>query len=164
MSHNFNKLKTTILGNHGERYIAEFSSNMGCIPYGPMLEQSNPVDSLQACKHKKTGKYKFASIEVKTKASMLYYPITGYDLADHKTYVEFGQPVCILFIDELKEEMYYQWVSELDKVKLEVPNRKDLIAFPLSAMKVYRKLTKEEVEELKTLSNSNYNYYICKRK
>lgn len=147
----FNQLQTTILGDIGERFIAEFAAAKGAIPYGPLIKQSNPVDSICIKNNK------FLSIEVKTKARMLYYPTTGMDKNDHETYMNFMCPVCILFVDHLEGKIYYQWINQLDKVKTTIPNNKHIYQYPLSCMKEYRDLNTEEIKELKEASRSNYN-------
>lgn len=150
----FNKLKTTIVGNIGEEYINEFSSHFGCKPYTPSISQSNPVDSLNACKNKKKNKWDLVSIEIKTKPRLIYYPKTGFDKNDFEEYKEFPTKVCVVFVDYLEKSIYYQWISELEKHK-EVMNG-HLVVFPLSIMKKYRDLTDDEVELLKKHCNSNY--------
>ena len=154
---NFNELQTTQYGDLGENFINEFATAMGCKAYQPSIKQSNPVDSINACKSKKTGKWTLASIEVKTKARMLYFETTGYDKVDHETYMDFPAPVCIVFVDWLEGAIYYQWVSKLDKHKIEMDKTPNLVHFPLSAMEIYRKLTSKETKELKQFANSNYN-------
>jgi hypothetical protein len=153
---NFKKLKTTILGDIGEAYISEFASHFGCRAFGPLMEGSNPVDSLSACYNKKTGKWKVIGIEVKTKERLSAYEMTGMDTIDLKTYVEFDNPVCVIFVDYLSGSIYYQWAKELDKNKVEMFGHQHVIYFPLSIMKEYRKLNEDEIKILKDNSNSNY--------
>ena len=121
--------------------------------YQPTLNQSNPVDGL-AYNPKDNKIYAF---EVKTKASMMYYPSTGMDTHDHETYLKFPVPVCVIFIDEKKEEIYYQWINQLEKYVQEIPNNNNkTVMYPLSIMKHYRKLNEEELNIIREHSNSNY--------
>lgn len=154
---NFNELQTTQYGDLGENFINEFATSVGCKAYQPSIKQSNPVDSINACKNKKTGKWTLASIEVKTKARMIYYPTTGMDKNDYELYLDFPAPVCVVFVDWMQGEIYYQWISVLAKHVQPVKNNKHIVQFPLSCMKTYRKLTPEEIKQLKEFENSNYN-------
>jgi hypothetical protein len=154
----FQKLKTTQYGNLGEGYLTEFAHSVGCRAYQPTMDGSNPVDSLNACKSKKTKKWEIVSIEVKTKAKMKYYNLTGIDTKDWLEYQEFPNPVYLLFIDYLKGEIYGQWTSKLIGKEKEInyQSREALTFFSLDDMKKFRDLTKDEIEELEKYCQSNY--------
>jgi len=155
----FNKLKTTQYGNHGETYLSEFAASVGCRAYKPAMDGSNPVDSLTACKNKKTHKWSVASIEIKTKAKMIYYNATGVDTKDWIEYQQFPVPVYILFVDYLKGAIYGQWTSKLTPVEIKYNSKEPLTFFNLNQMEEYRKLSKEEILQLKQLENSNYKLW-----
>jgi hypothetical protein len=152
---NFKQLKTTILGDIGEGYINEFAASVGCRAFKPSMDGSNPVDSLNACQNS-SGKWKMIGIEIKTKERLTAYAMTGMDTIDLKTYVEFDNPICVLFVDYLSGSIYYQWAKELDKHKVEMFGHEHVIYFPLNIMKEYRKLTPDEIKILKDNSNSSY--------
>lgn len=153
---NFEKLQTTILGNIGETYINEFATSFGFSPYTPSIKKSNPVDSLCIGKSMKTGKLEIISVEVKTKGRMIYHNCTGMDRIDWNIYLDFPNPVCVLFVDHISKRIYYQWVKRLKKYVKDMPKRDDCVMFPLEHMITYRDLTPEEVKILEENSNSNY--------
>jgi len=146
----FQSLQTTKLGNVGEKYISEFAKYKNSKPYIPAYNASFPVDSI--CINEKGVAY---SIEVKAKPRMLCYELTGFDLVDFKTYVNFSLPVYILFCDHITKSIYGAWTSELDKQPKTYLSG-GIIAFPLTAMTIYRGLDYSEVKELEDLSQSKY--------
>jgi uncharacterized protein (DUF779 family) len=62
-------------------------------------------------------------------------------------------PVYVLFVDYISQSIYGNWIHKLQKNKT-IQGR--YTYYELSDMKEYRKLTKEEVDSLKKLSNNNY--------
>jgi hypothetical protein len=146
---NFQDLTTTKLGNVGETYISEFAKSKGARPYIPAFDASFPVDSLCL----KDGK--IFSIEVKAKPRFQKYELTGYDLKDHQEYVSLEFPVYVLFCDYVSRSVYGAWAKELDKQPKSYFSG-GVVAFPLSAMTIYRGLTQVEVEQLKKYNQSNY--------
>jgi hypothetical protein len=146
---NFQNLTTTKLGNVGEKYITEFAKSKGAKPYIPAFDASFPVDSLCL----KNGKV--FSIEVKSKPRFQHYQITGYDLKDHQEYISLDFPVYVLFCDYVSKQIYGAWAKELDKMEKSYFTG-GVVAFPLSAMTIYRGLSNIEVEELKKYNQSKY--------
>lgn len=144
----FNDLKTTKLGYLGEKHIPEFCSAKGVKCYQPTTEGSHPVDSMGMTKNNKVF-----GVEVKTKPRLTFYNKTGFDLADYKTYINLDFPVYVLFVDHLTESIYGQWLSKLSHFK-EIQGT--FVYFPLDCMELYRELTREEINELKLHSSSNY--------
>lgn len=150
MSTNFKDLTTTKLGDVGEKYITEFAQSKNAKPYIPAFNASFPVDSICV-----SGIGKLFAVEVKTKPRMLYYEMSGYDNVDHQTYINFSIPVYVLFCDYVTKTMYGAWAKELDKQPKSYFTG-GIVAFPLSAMTVYRGLSNIEVEEVKKYNQSNY--------
>ena len=144
---NFKNLKTTIAGDAGEALSPEFCKVKEIKCYKPIEDASFPVDRL-FIKNKKTY-----ALEIKTKPKMLYYPMTGMDTADDIEYMNMDILVYVLFVDYISQSIYGNWIHKLQKNKT-IQGR--YTYYELSDMKEYRKLTKEEVDSLKKLSNNNY--------
>ena len=150
MSNDFKSLTTTKLGDVGEKYISEFANSKGSKPYIPAYAASFPVDSLCL----KDGK--IFSVEVKAKPRFMHYELTGYDNKDHQTYINLDFPVYVLFCDYVSRSIYGAWAKELDKQPKSYFT-KNIVAFPLSAMTIYRGLSIIEVDELKKYNQSKYH-------
>jgi uncharacterized protein (DUF779 family) len=143
----FKNLPTTIAGDAGEEYSPEFCKVKEIKCYKPIEDASFPIDRLFV-KNKRTY-----GLEIKTKPKMLYYPRTGMDTADDIEYMNMDIPIYVLFIDYISKAIYGNWVHKLQKNKI-VEGR--YTYYQLSDMKEYRKLTDEEVNKLKELSNNSY--------
>ena len=153
MNTNFQDLKTTQLGNLGEKYISEFAKSKGAKAWTPAQIESYPVDSICMKDWKPFG------IEVKTKPRMKFYDFTGFDSDDYKKYVDAnneGFNIYVLFVDSVTNSIYGNWIKNLITQPKKYFNNDKLITFPLSGMTHYRYLNEEELSELNELSQSNY--------
>lgn len=150
----FNSLQTTKLGRIGEKYMNEFASAKGAELYLPSNNGSFSTDGFCRDIVKRHIEY---NLEVKTKPRMKFYAQTGYDLNDHYKYLSLCSHTCIIFVDHIAQSIYYGWAHKLnaDPGKIEQAD-KNYVLFPLSAMTEYRKLTNQEIDELKKNSQSNY--------
>lgn len=147
----FKNKSTTKLGELGEEMVLnEFCRAKGYFPFRPSIDNtSHPIDGI--CMDPKTGK-KF-NIDIKTKSSRIYYPDTGCDTADIKKYLEYADPTYLLFVDPKSGNVYGNWLQKLKK-NMVVDGK--LTFLQLKDMTEYRKLTQDEILQLKNYENSNY--------
>ena len=158
-------------GNLGEKIIDQYLLDCDFIPYHPFSDKAHPFDRLVASKDKK----RIFVLEVKTKKSRKYYPDTGFNYSNYQDYdnikQKYGLDIYITFVDDLEQEVYGNYLKELEKdreiklrgktihyPKIENKNGEKIKYYPLEAMENIKKLNKEEIEQLNKLSNENYKY------
>lgn len=153
-------------GDLGEQIVNEWLASRGLIIYEPITDNSHGFDRLVS-KDKKS----LVIVEVKTKPKRLYYPDTGIDIRHYNGYKAVSEkhniPLCIFFVDEILQQIYCGWLSEIGKPK-EIEWKGKLIKYPLYSgrivyfyqpdMKIIHNLSVEESEQIKKLSNRNYKY------
>lgn len=155
-------------GKIGEKIVKEHLIENGNIIYETNFDElddkfnkSHPFDYLVF--NMKEG---FKIIEVKTISSRIYYKDTGISHSVYLKYKELSQehklPIYIYFVDKEKKEIYGNLLSELEK-ECEYKNRmypkieeiktfnvkNTVIFFPLSKMKLIKKLDDKVIEDIK---------------
>jgi hypothetical protein len=162
----FNELTTTKKGTLGEMICKNHFEDKGLVVMIPVTEAAHAFDMMVW-----EGKTNPIIVDIKTKASRLHYPDTGFDTPDFEKYLEVSEKhnmrVVIFFVDEVRKEIYYAPLDKLVEPVTIVHKGKELhypfekwgiTFFPLESMKKLCDLTDEQVKELKELTNSNYNY------
>ena len=148
-------------GDIGERIIREMFEKIGYIIYQPITAAPHAVDFFAVKK-----KQKIVAIEVKTKPRLKYYPATGFNIKSFREYQKFQElypriKVFLLFVDEVLGQVYGNYLEKLaaktvidDNIYPKEIN--DVIIFPLKNMEVFRKLTQEEIANIRSYTRSNY--------
>ena len=163
---NWEEKVTVKKGNFAEDIVREYLEGKGFIVYEPITAAAHGFDKL-AVKDKK----QFVIAECKAKAKRKYFDDTGFNIKHYMEYKyaekKHNIPVFIFFIDEHLEEIYGNWLSELEKPYIEINKpygeypikNKSIIYFPMHNMRrnLY-KLSKEQVKYLRTHSTRNYDY------
>ena len=157
-------LRTVKKGDYGEKLVADYFESRGWVIYNPRTDKAHGFDGYLY----KDGKQ--IALEVKTKPRCLKYPETGFDEYAFQRYKKLSEeknmPVVIAFVDELEKQIYGNWLSELNKpLKTENPNEQDYPKvvghtggnkltryFPLKFMRLFRNLTDDEVDILKSFN------------
>lgn len=151
----------------GERLVDKFLADKGFISYSPKVEGAHPFDRLCASNDKRTV---FVA-EVKSKARRTFYPDTGIDkrhLCDYRGISnKYNMHVFIFFVDEGEKRIYGNWIHELMKPRdvqhkgriLKYPLEQGAIVFfPLEAMLDICAIDGVQANELRGLSQRNYQY------
>lgn len=162
----FNELTTTKKGTLGEAICRKHFEKKGLVVMLPVTEAAHAFDMMVW-----EGKNNPIIVDIKTKASRLHYPDTGFDTPDLAKYMEVSEKhnmrVVIFFVDEVKREIYYAPLDELLEPvtiqhkgkELQYPMSKwGITFFPLQTMRKLCDLTDEQVKGLKELTNNNYDY------
>jgi Holliday junction resolvase len=160
-------LKTVKKGNFAEKIVDDFLEEKGFVIYNPSTKGPHAFDRL-AIREKKD----IIIAECKAKASRKYYPDTGINYKHYKEYKyienKYKIPVFIFFIDELKKQIYGNFLTKLEQ-KTENKNIQypfiqktkksiEIIYFPLLHMINVCNLDDEQVKYLKENSTRNYEY------
>ncbi len=153
-------------GNVGEKIIKLFLEKKGFIIYKPETEDKHAFDIL-AVKNKDL----IIIAEVKSYPRRNYYEDTGLNLEHYQEYKniinKYNLPIFLFFVDEMKGEIYGNWLTKLElpyKInKLTYPliqkgSTGDRIYFPLCHMITIDKLTNDEIKALKKHSTRKYEY------
>jgi len=148
-------------GKIGERIIKSFLENKGYIVYTPNTAGAHAFDFL-AIKDKE----KAIIAESKTYPKRKFYNDTGIDIKNYYKYKIISEnhnmPVFLFFIDDVKNEIYGNWLSELEKEyndgKIKYPLRKNgktgiKIYFSLNSMRHISFLNGNEIKEIKQFNN-----------
>lgn len=162
----WNSKKEVKKGNVGEKVIKIFLERKGFIIYKPETEGKHAFDML-AVKDKK----QIIIAEVKSYPRRNYYADTGLNLNHYREYKNiidtYHFPIFLFFIDEMKGEIYGNWLTRLEEPykagKLTYPliqsgTTGKRIYFPLCHMISIGKLSDEEVKALKEYSTRKYEY------
>lgn len=170
---NWQDKKQVKKGNLGERIVKEYLENKGWIVYGIETSGRHAFDKL-CVKDKKS----IIIAEIKTKARMNNYPATGFNEGDYlvyqNIYKKYRIEIFIFFVDEglkqiygnklsILEQKYYDESGKVYPFKMRMYDGKFVILFPLQKMKIIKNLNNDEVKELKSLSQRNYDYNFRKR-
>jgi len=144
-------------GKTGERIIKSFLENKGYIIYMPDTEGPHAFDFL-AIKDKE----KAIIAECKTYPKRRFYNDTGINIKNYYEYKIISEnhkmPVFLFFIDDLKNEIYGNWLSELEKEycdgKIKYPLKENgktgmKIYFSLNSMHHIAFLKENEIKEIK---------------
>ncbi len=145
----FTGLTTTQLGTLAEQlYIEEFADSINYGYYNAPSHRSHSIDSILM------SGASIILLDIKCKSSRKFYPDTGFDLADYESYIEKNKkfPVYILFVDITKKKIYGNFLQRLTPTY-----EGNIVYFPLSEMKLFRKMSEDEYKQLKSLERSNYN-------
>lgn len=157
---NWQKKTEVKRGNIGERIVAELITKHGYIHYGALTEGAHLIDFFCL---KGSSKDLFC-IEVKTKKRMASREATGFNTRNFKEYIELSDKhkmnIVFIFVDDFEECIYSAKLSDIRNDGVEVKN---VTIFPLALMKFIRKLTDEELTELRAHWKSNYNYSNVKK-
>jgi len=112
-------------------------------------------------------------IEIKTKARLNQYPMTGIDFRHYQEYLklnEKGNDVIIIFLDDKIGDIHFLPISKAielesqDKVKIFPFKQKNInkktICWFLEDMKFITKISKKDINKLSKLDERNYNFKI----
>lgn len=163
---NFKDKLTVKKGDLGEAIVLKRLEEEGYIVYKTDSDGAHPFDFLAF----KQGDTVPTIIEIKSKKSRSYLPDTGFDIHQYEKYVKIRNEhkikVLLLFIDEVKEEIYGNYLHLMEDEKTingkVYPLRgtgkydKNVMYFPLENMITLTYLTKDQVKQLTDLTNSNY--------
>lgn len=169
----FQDNETTKKGNIGEEIADQWLVSKGYMPYRPAQEvdRPHPFDRLTASFDKKTLRI----VEVKSKAKRQKYPDTGINVRHFNDYIfvesKYDIEVFILFIDEEKGEIYGNFINKLAQEAQVTHNGKilnypirqkyqgtEIIYFPIENMLRIKKLTADQITELKKHTTKNAKY------
>lgn len=148
------------IGDYGEELVRNFLEEKRCVCYKPLTDASHPFDFLAS--RRDLGTF---AVEVKTKPSRRKYPDTGFDVRHYKGYKQFTEEhsmnMFVFFVDVEKGLIYGNYLHELDKPRIsngdaypfeEFTKHGGMIRyFPLEAVIPVRKLTDDEINNLKHL-------------
>ena len=150
-------------GQIGERIIKSFLENKGYIVYTPNTAGAHAFDFL-AIKDKE----KAIIAESKTYPKRKFYNDTGIDIENYEKYKIISEnhnmPVFLFFIDDVKNEIYGNWLSELEKEcydgKIKYPLKENgktgiKIYFSLNSMRHIAFLRDDEIKEIRQFNNFN---------
>lgn len=160
----------TIKGNIGENIVKNFLEDKGFIVYKPLTEGPHAFDLL-AIKDKK----QIIVAEIKSQAKRNYYNDTGVSLRHYEDYQgiknQYNLPIFLFFVDEMLKKIYGNWLSELEKPYYVIVNNKKIqypltqkgstghrVYFSLNTMITIKKITDEDVQQLRKLSTRSYEY------
>tara|TARA_Y100001937_G_scaffold8494_1_gene10508 strand:- start:143 stop:658 length:516 start_codon:yes stop_codon:yes gene_type:complete len=166
------KTKTFKKGTLGESIVIETLKKL--FPEYDILTQnikdkSHWVDLILMNKINNDIKY----IEVKTKARLNKYPMTGIDYKHYQEYIKLnkkGIDVIIFFVDDKLGDIHYLPVSKA--IELENQNKikildfkqrninKKTICWFLEDMKFITKISKDQIDKLTKLDERNHNFKI----
>ena len=154
-------------GECGERIITSLLESKGFVVYKPVTNGSHAFDML-AIKDKERS----IAIDVKAKSRRTHYNDTGVNQVHFECYQRFSErhlmPFWLFFVDEHLGSVYGNNIEELEK-----PIVDDGLCYPLvqqssygkairywslSSMITFGSLEQNDSEELKSISQRNYNY------
>ena len=146
-------------GKLGEDIVRQYLESKGYVIYSPETNGSHPFDKL-CINH--NGNEIFIA-EIKSKPHRIYYPDTGINKNHFLKYKfiqdKYSIDVFLFFVDEISKSIYGNWLSKLIKPRKDYPlEQNGIIYFPLDIMLQIAKLEDKQVEELKSLSDRNYDY------
>ena len=154
-------------GNIGEAIVEQYLQKRGFVVYKPVGQDAHLCDRFCATPNKKH----IIIADVKTKARRTKYPDTGFNISHYEQYKaaskKYNLPIFIYFVDEAKQKIYGNKLTELEKdvfiqhegKTLKYPMKwEKIIYFPLKLMITVHALTDLECEELKKYSTRNPNY------
>jgi len=159
-------------GSLGQQYIARHFAGKSVL-YWTDEKTSHPFDGIAL----EWETYDIIAIEIKTKSARTWYRDTGFDLIQwerlQKARDKYNRNPFIVFVDEGGGLIYGNHLSILERPRAYVYGKdaslynlrnkypsieRDIVYFPLVAMKKIAKLSDEEVFDLRRLSNRNEAY------
>lgn len=151
---NFQDKPETKKGNVAENIIKNKLISAGYTVYQSVNDTPHELD-FAICKGGD-----LSLVEVKCKELRYRYPDTGFPIRNWWKYLRLNPKLTILWIDYKKKEIYGNTIDKLGEAKVIVHNGKkrtypkrekhDIIYFAYEQMKVYGKLSDEEVEQIKS--------------
>lgn len=148
-------------GAIGEAIVNEILTKKGYIVYRPITDGAHKIDFFA---HQKDALKQIICIEAKAKKRMAVYRETGfnYDAYIHYKEIQYKHSVdtYVYFIDDFEECIYGAWLNDLGEGTV----RKNVITWDLNKMELHRKLTQQELIEIrKYTKKENYDYSKTKR-
>jgi hypothetical protein len=155
-------------GAVGEAIVRQLMEAKGWTVYQPFTEGAHAFDIL-GIKDKKTA----IALDVKTKARLNKWPITGVSQSHFEEYWEFSEKHCmqfwIVFVDEMLREIYGNTIEELERSVLcedgtiypwvsEDPRGKKIRYWHLDSMRHIADIEVDDAETLRSLSQRSYEY------
>ncbi len=150
-------------GNIGEEITKIWLKETGYIFYEAKVEGSHKVDIF--C-HEKTNK-KIQCVESKAKKRMWKRPMSGCNLNSYEEYKDLYMnnyiDTFLIFTDDFEEWIYGQFLSQLSDGQIINGKSGKVIVWPLSQMIKIKKLTSEQLIELRKFSKPDSNYDNVKK-
>jgi len=148
----FEDLTTTRKGAIGERIVREFLTAREMIVY-QVNDNSHPVDFIVIDQRNELF---FA--EVKTYPRRSIKPDTGIDKADWYKYAQLASNgvLWLFFVDEIEGCCY---VASFEDLQREHSTEGEKVYFPLSVFKVLFTLSRDDLKEIRNVSNVNRSQY-----
>lgn len=167
----FKQLKTTRKGQYGESLIKPILKAKGWHLYEPD-KTDNTAHLVDFFGYKMKDKMELKAFEVKSRPAMLYYQATGIDNNKIEAYNfihEQGIDLVFFFIDEtsgniltsnyktmLTESIQQELLKTIFYPNKDILKKQRITLFTTRTMKCIGKITKEQQDTLKSLTNSNY--------
>lgn len=147
--------KEVIRGDLGERIVSEYIRDAGWVFYKAVVDGKHLVDFF--CLHGDSKK--LFCIEVKTKRRMYSRPYTGFDTRQFNEYLTLWQThnveIIFIFVDDFEQCIYSGRFSVIKDHGITVGSQ---TVFPLNMMRLLRRLTQDEVLELKNTITVQKDY------
>lgn len=157
-------------GNLGEKFVRERLERAGYIVYCPVTDGAHAFDMMAINKKLTT-----IALDIKTKAHRTRFPDTGVDRKHFDIYQKFSiehrMPFFLFFVDENAKKIYGNRLDLLEQYST-VGNRayprdekdgrsgKIIRYWPVNRMTVWAEITDLEAQELRDMSQRNYEYPI----
>lgn len=148
-------------GDAGEAIVIEILKDLGYhVVRGPGDgAEGHPYDIFVYTKEEAYKNFKFFFCEVKTKPRRWKVADTGIDNWQFKkcnNLLKQGIDTLIMFVDEIEKSVYGEYFSNLLKnyKREKYENGAEIIYFKLETLKVYRKLTEDELKMLSSASKT----------
>ncbi len=152
----------------GEDIVKRLFERKGWVVYSPETKGAHQFDIL-AIKDKDSA----VAVDVKTKASMNWYPATGVNQKHFEEYQRFSNkhsmPFWLVFVDEKLKKVYGNTLSELEKPRQVAGNVYPLVKtfggvkirlWPLEAMIPIALIENDVATILMSLSQRSYDYEV----
>lgn len=158
--------RETKIGDYGEKLVTDFLRERNCVFYRPDVESSSP----HLCDGFITKNFKLlTAADIKTKPRRKKFPDTGIDYRHYIRYKQITEEnninFYLFFVDDVCKAIYGNYLRVLDNPCIsngiaypieELTKYGNIIRYyPLSVMQVIRKLTNDEISELKRLRGDN---------
>ena len=148
-------------GDKGEEIVTDMLDKQGYIIYKPITDGAHVIDRFSC---KKNQIWELSAVEIKTKKRMWKYEKTGFDINAYYNYTNLKErnnmDTHVYFVDDFEEYIYSAWLSQLTGAT-EIGS---VIVWDLSQMKIERKLTEDELKEIRQNSKKDkYDYSNIKK-
>lgn len=155
-------------GYIGEEIVREYLESQQYQCFSPETEGAHPFDKLAV----NVLKNKVIALDVKTKTSRNKYKDTGIDERHFQLYKNISEQhnmeFFVIFVDEISRTVYGNKLTELEKPKTignklypsiePCKNGVQIRYWSLESMKFICKISDEDAERMKELSQRNYDY------